>query len=52
MTFVKLVQGRLTQIAATGDDSERAAGYRDGLTESLSLMLQATVDDTQRPPGS
>jgi hypothetical protein len=48
MTFVRLVQARITEIAATGDDSERAGGYRDGLTEALSLMMQATVDDHQK----
>lgn len=46
MTFVRLVQG---QIAATTDDTERAAGYREGLTEALSLMLQATVDEGRGP---
>lgn len=46
MTFVKLVQHQLT---TTTDDTERAAGYRDGLTQALALMLQATVDETQKP---
>jgi hypothetical protein len=45
MTFVKLVQDA---IATTTADTEQAAGYRAGLTEALSLMLQATVDDHQK----
>jgi hypothetical protein len=45
MTFVRLVQ---TQIAATTGDSEHDAGYREGLTAALSLMLQATVDEVPR----
>lgn len=49
MTFVTLVQG---QIAATTGDTDRDAGYREGLTQALSLMLQATVGEAQRAPGS
>jgi hypothetical protein len=45
MTFVNLVQEK---IQATTSDTERDAGYREGLTEALALMLQATVDETQR----
>jgi hypothetical protein len=45
MKFVNLVQEK---IAATTDDTEQAAGYRAGLTEALSLMLQATVNDHQK----
>jgi hypothetical protein len=45
MTFVRLVQDKIT---ATTDDTEQATGYRAGLTEALSLMLQATVDDHQK----
>jgi hypothetical protein len=45
MKFVNLVQ---QQIAMTTEDTERAAGFRQGLSESLSLMLQAAVDDHQK----
>jgi hypothetical protein len=45
MRFVSLVQGR---IAATTGDSEHDAGYREGLTQALADMLQATVDDHQK----
>jgi hypothetical protein len=45
MRFVKSVQGK---IAATTDDTEQAAAYRADLHESLSLMLQAIVDDHQK----
>jgi hypothetical protein len=46
MTFVRLVQDKIA--GAMTDDTERGAGYREGLTEALSLMLQATVDDHQK----
>ena len=42
MTFVRLVQ---TRIAQTTGDSELDNGFRQGLTEALSLMLQATVSE-------
>jgi hypothetical protein len=46
MKFVNLVQEKIA--TAGGDDTEYGSGYRAGLTESLSLMLQATVDDHQK----
>jgi hypothetical protein len=46
MTFVRLVQDKIAETAK--DDTDLSAGYRAGLTEALSLMLQATVDDHQK----
>jgi hypothetical protein len=48
MTFVTLVQTRIEQTKT--DESDRAAGYRDGLTEALALMLQAQVSDVKQAP--
>lgn len=45
MTFVNLIQNR---IAATTGDTERDAGYREGLTQALADMLQATVTESQK----